>query len=226
MNLNRLRHPRYRVGELTGTLPNCELDTDGGGGTTYSAYDMLDYRSLGAGLFTHPFHTIAFGDSATWVLNHLRAIPYPVTKRQTVTGLGFYQYAEGPADSQVRIGIWNDVGGDAHRPSTLVAQGYIDGSVAGAGAREDTSVSVVLDPGLYWISYLCGGTQTPTIGGVDGVDVFPILNAGFVGAADFKLMGFYHEYTTCESLAATFPYSASDVLACNNGFPAVILRVS
>jgi hypothetical protein len=132
----------------------------------FPPFDMDTYMARGATLnrwYTTPMTNTSALGTASVVANTLYVMPFPLTRVTTFTKIQI-NVTTGGAGSSARIGIYYDNGNQY--PGALVT-----GSDVGAltttitGVQTNTFVSAItLQPGLYWLAFVCNATAPVIIG--------------------------------------------------------------
>ena len=86
--------------------------------------------------------------------NSFRAHPFMVTQRLNLDRIGFEITGVGGAGAGCYVGLYTDNGN--FYPATLIVDGgTFDCSAVGGVGIKLANVNVVLEPGLYWLAFLC-----------------------------------------------------------------------
>lgn len=103
----------------------------------------------------------ATGTSSALGVGTMRVVPWIVSKRVTLTRLGVDVSGAGEAGAKVRPVLYAD-GGDGYPGALVVDGGQL---AADAVAVPEATVSVVLEPGVYWIGAIVQAVVTtqPTV---------------------------------------------------------------
>ena len=111
----------------------------------------------GTAMYQFPQAFSAVNGTSAAAANTLYALPIWVSRRQTITKLGLRVTTA--AGTNGRVGLYSDHPINS-MPHLLQADG---GSVSTASTGDkEATVSVVVDPGLYWLVVVCDGA--PTLG--------------------------------------------------------------
>lgn len=150
----------------------------------------------------------------------LYAVPFMSCRSGTVDRLGFEVTIVGGAGSKTRAGIYTSSGLKNLYPKTLVVDGGEFDTSSGANVKAAVISQLLLPNTLYWFVIL-SGTATPTVRGVLGPDVWPILGyPSTLGANPQTLLSVAQAYGT---LPSTFPAGATAV---SSTIPQIAVRYS
>ena len=156
--------------------------------------------------------------ATTTTANRLYAVPFSVTKTQTLDRLAF-NVTTASNNHFARVGIYQTTGGISLYPTSLV---YDSGSISmtGTGLKNaSTAISVTMTPGLYWFVFLTD--NSPGVNGIVVTGAPPVFGyaKSLTGAAQ---VGLYVAYTY-DVLPDTFPSGASIQ---TSTFPGIFARFS
>lgn len=104
-------------------------------------------------------HTTGVGQVTTSPTSDVIYIqPFVISRATRINYLGYMQTTPGAGGSKIRCAIYSSVSGNNLLPNALMVEtSERSGSIAGNGFFAD-SVSVILQPGLYWGAVLVSGT--------------------------------------------------------------------
>lgn len=198
-------HLVYESGGWTPEAPGA-----GGGFTIY------DY--LVQGRWYGPQITNGATGTQAFLANWIYAFPYAVTKTHSYDRIGVNVTAGyGPA-KKMRLGVYANAAGDYAYPGDLI----VDGGELTVNSSADfiSNISITLDPGLYWVSFL--GDEAYTMRSVQATGQYyvlgittPLTNAG---------SPYFYKSQAYGALPDPFPASASFGAAGN--IPILALRVA
>jgi hypothetical protein len=110
-------------------------------------------------------------------INEIWCVPFIPNQRIAITSIGFRVTSAGGAGSKARVGIYDMQSQSDFMPKHLI---YDSGefSTTTTGNKQNTSISVVLEPGqMYWFAYLAG-TAAPTIRTIPPAGIYPLHGVG------------------------------------------------
>jgi hypothetical protein len=144
----------------------------------------------------------------------LYAIPFIVPSVDTFDLLSIRVMTAG-AGSSARAGIYKD-DGTIYPGARIVDSGALDCSTTG---WKDASISVILQPGLYWLVVVCSATA-PTVTSQLNQQSFPIFGLSNSASATTQGVGYSVAFTFA-ALPSTYPGSATVL---TGAFPAICVR--
>jgi len=166
--------------------------------------------------------TGGLGTIAIAAVDTLYAIPFLSGRAGTIDRIGFEVTTVGAANSKTRVGVYTSTARKNLYPKDLVVDsGEFDtSSVGGTGVKSATISTPLLPNTLYWFVIL-SGTATPTVRGITGQGVWPILGyPSTLGANPQTMLSVGQSYGT---LPSSFPASATAVVST---IPEIAVRYS
>jgi len=202
--------------------------TPGAGDPALTVAGKITADSLGAGgvgyhrRVTGRYYTMPQTGTALTAcapaINTLWAIPFVAERKISLDTIAFNVTTAGGTGSKARVGIYSDSGN--LNPSTLLVDGL--GVTTTTTGVKSATISVTLDPGVYWLVY-SAGTAAPTIRCLAAGSVVPVLGVG--ASLPTSPGAGWSVASTYGALPATFPTGASVFLA-SSTIPGVFVQVS
>ena len=192
----------------TGASAGEVLTADGSGG---AAWAEPSGGGGGGGAVAFPYPPITSGSSAWWAgppqggtgqhrgLGYGSLYPLPIGHPVRVTA--FRINLTGPGDGTIHAALYGTVDGTDPRGAAKIADLLVGADATSTGDKTATSLTIDLQPGLYWVAILTTGTTAPTFAGVTGGDLLAML----VPKRKPERLGGLEGASGLTSLPATYP---------------------
>lgn len=187
--------------------------SNGSGGTT-PATVTIPFRS---GLY-YTTHNNAALTSRTTTANRITYTPFIVAAQTTFNTISIL-VTTGTASSNCDLGVYSDNNGV---PGTLV-QSLGQVSTASSGAKEITSISLTLNPGVYWLACWASAAITSVVH-LSGPGTASIPPGGYLSRSSGN-SNISHVYESLAYSTGNLPNPANSVTADTNGGVAVFLSI-